>query len=256
MTNTSLDQLVAMLSNPVLPDWITAIATVIITSASIIFGKRQLDELNREKESKKIKEFLQKIISPLISQLDSEIRYLEKNRFSYAHISRKMLEIHKLDINSEDKEVLRDFRKRFPIVVDDFVKRDEVYGKLEEELQKLGNLIGTQEFETKCQELINEWNGNNPHNRIPAGEWKFIIGYIIDNLPELDNSYGTFSFFWSRYSKELLQIRDEGGIKTQIMSVGTVNKNFLQLSVKIKDELIKLKDNFKDTYKLTEEETK
>lgn len=236
---------------PYITETFVAIGTLVM--AYITY--RTLKEMRNEKKGRKILEITKRILVPFIDKLNVAIGELERGKYKWSNFISDMLKVKKLDVLSEDDKVIfDDFSKlhsNITIRIDEYNIAQNV---LRESLKQLFDSISTPEFRNRCKELIQEWNKEmNQNLSFDELSIDLIIGYIIDNLQDMAYAY-SYQHFWSKYSGELLAIRNENSIKEKIELVEKNTKELLTLAKKLKRRLEIIRDSYREEFKFTFEE--
>ncbi|MDI6902653.1 MAG: hypothetical protein QMC77_02810 [Methanocellales archaeon] len=246
------------------PEWVSAISSIVIAFstffmaiAAVLFGKRQLDEMRKEKERHKIAEISRKIIGPFISQLEDEIRLLKEKCYDWDHRIKNMRNIKEFVTLKEEEEVLYgDFCKRNTEIPKEVETHDKEIRKLRKKLTELDELIYTPEFISKCKKLVEEFNEKAKENKkIHYGDYcpGYFVSYVIDDLKQLPHT-NVYHLFWTKMGEKLLEIREEPEVRSQIREICEISQRIIDLSSKLKNKLEGLRDSYSAEYYLTVEE--
>lgn len=220
------------------PEWITAVSTMIIASAGIVFGWKQLQEGRRESEKEKSRHILSRIIKPFLNQLDLEIHRLKDRQYDWNIFSQNFDSIKQLKIEEDDKTIFKDFQRKNSVISGEIENHNKLVSSLHQNGQNLAETIWTDEFEAKSRKFLDEWNeANKGISSIPQNDAKLIVRFVIDNIQKLETSYTYYAKFWDVYGKELLPIRESPETKERLETIEKITVMLVESSEKIKREL-------------------
>ncbi|MFC1786845.1 hypothetical protein ACFLY8_02265 [Halobacteriota archaeon] len=216
---------------------------------------KQTDIMEKEGKRRYIVELMKYIIAPLIHKLESEIGPLKKRYYIGTQQGLLAENINKLVVKPEI--LLNDLKRDFPDLKKKIENHDDKCQILQEKLKNLDEAIYTPGFKEKCHERIAEYN-----KRYDASDPKFLskdplayspiafVRYIINNISEAPESEN-FQDFWREYGAVFLEIRDREDIKAKIDEIDRIVEGLKKISQELKEELEKLRDNYRQEYDIS-----
>jgi hypothetical protein len=220
--------------------------------------RKTLDVMRKDRERPQILELCERIIVPFIKKLRKEIKFLEEGDYGWFHRGRRIENISKLDAVFEDEIILlNELKRKFPDINEKIEKRNNLIPILEKRLDILDKSICESNFKQKCLTLINEHLKKHPEEKgtfsEPLSVIEYFMDYVINHKRELGQAY-VYHNFWREYGMELLEVRNEKGVKEQIEDITILSTNLKQITESLLLRLEEIEEKFRKDYNLSVKE--
>ncbi len=235
-------------------DTITGGITAIATGVTAIFAYK---EWRTKRERERSKETVKKIITPLINQCDIEIAALEKKKYEFSPPKEKselLKDFKVLMSNQLEIELLNKFLSKEPKIKSLLSERSHKLNSLEVALKKTFESIWKSPLRDMIRKICLEWiKETEQERRYTDYELIWIISYIIDNNIFIENYYVLYNF-WDKKGVELLKIRDDPTVKSELKMLEESSNSLLKLNKEIRASLFALRDKYGEKYNMLIEE--
>ena len=236
---------------------VQAIATIIligITCGYVILTWKLVKDTRRERESPKIEELVNSLITPLKNIARSNLEFLEKREYGYSYGRKEISRIFKLTpFETPSPFIVRKFEKDYPKLADIIRNCNDLRDELEMAVDDLAqNILEMPGFRKKCFRLIDEYNEKCPTNKkLTQSDLEdypeILLGDIIDKTEHF-NQADSFIAFWEMYRDEFIKFLEK---KEEIIEkLSHVKKLTNQLVGLLRTVVKELED---EEYKLWEE---
>jgi hypothetical protein len=217
------------------------------------------------KESKKgmIIDQVKKVISPFIDQLNREIQIFESGGFGFyltknSYGIRGISELCRYDWQT-NQSTINDIYLVSVGLKEKIEKHNEFVPKLKGKLKNLSDEILTPDFINLCKDKIKSFKENFalPSEHLTEPQL-LVVTNVINNQPTfLSESVQTIypqMKFWNEFRNEFLKIREKEGIREEFEKLSRFINKIEQIAEEIRDELQRMREEYRKDYFLTEEE--
>ncbi len=105
-----------------------------------------------------------------------------------------------------------------------------------------------------CKTLIEEYNRKRKDEKLFEGNIANFINYIINNRKKLSKDFKTY-YFWEEYGEKIFEeVLKREEVKKKFEVVYKVSDELKKISCEIRDELVRIPEDFEKSYMLSENE--
>jgi len=252
-------------------DAISAVSNILLVTALVCVTywyarkvSKQTTLMVKDRERNKILEEVQKVLTPIIYDLENEIKAIMENKI-YWHKPRETGILDNLFKFFYDKVgysgAFKDVIEKFSYLEEKVISHDNLYDKLNELYTETEKEIRTPKLEKRLKVLVNEFNQSRQDPYKLRGDHfdkpENIFGDFIINKWEPERSPDSIEphiDFWEEYKEELLKFRNTPRIKELEKEIIDTLGQLKGLDENILDKVREIREKYRKEYQFTDYE--
>ena len=212
---------------------ITAIATTILALATFYYAytNRKL-MLSKEKEMyrPRKKDELEQIINPIIRECNTEIERINKNNF---WIFGRMNTCYEVILGNDIKKMLyEDFISNHTSLIKMMERHEHIFHQIKENCNMISKNFNADKYQSRIKDMLREFNkdvkATISESSLSSLSTTLLIN-IMENIDVDDYLAEPEKFFWKKFGKELLALRNKD-FKPQLEDLNIFGKQLIQIN--------------------------